>query len=172
MIFVARHGIGMVSATVAEGEFLRTVEPARALARTTTGASTTTMRSLQAARCGRARARWALCRAGESRGDAAPGPHRACSGPAPTGRVPDRHEGEKVASPLGICGGESRSGEPPVHTAGALVQGMRELSVPRAVTPPGSEEVAVRIELLDLEVVGVRDVDVPARVGRHAGRKA
>ena len=82
MIFVARHGIGMVSATVAEGEFLRTVEPARALARTTTGASTTTMRSLQAARCGRARARWALCRAGESRGDAAPGPHRACSGPA------------------------------------------------------------------------------------------
>ena len=117
MIFVARHGIGMVSATVAEGEFLRTVEPARALARTTTGASTTTMRSLQAARCGRARARWALCRAGESRGDAARGPHRACSGPAPTGRVPDRHEGEKVASPLGICGGESRSGEPPVHTA-------------------------------------------------------
>src|SRR5437773_8858907 len=111
MIFVARHGIGMVSATVAEGEFLRTVEPARALARTTTGASTTTMRSLQAARCGSARARWALCRAGESRGDAAPGPRRAWSGPAPTGRVPDRDGGEKDARPVGICGGERGTGE-------------------------------------------------------------
>src|SRR5207247_715154 len=232
MIFVARHGIGMVSATVAEGEFLRTVEPARALARTTTGASTTTMRSLQAARCGRARARWALCRAGESRGDAAPGPHRACSGPAPTGRVPDRHEGEKVASPLGICGGESRSGEPPVHTAPSsgparsrslkpspahrqqvreldarrlvdaaagrdggpggsrllvrAVLGVAEVAVAarrrrqgaREVEPtqpavagagaaPGSEEGAVRVELLDAVVPSVPDVDVPARVGRH-----
>src|SRR2546429_10033362 len=99
MIFVARHGIGMVSATVAEGEFLRTVEPARALARTTTGASTTTMRSLQAARCGRARARWALCRAGESPGGAAPAPHRAGRGRPPDGAGAARHAGGKGAGP-------------------------------------------------------------------------
>src|SRR5207249_10268133 len=58
------------------------------------------------------------------------------------------------------------------HTEGVLVQGMRELSVPRAVTPPGSEEVAVRIELLDVDVVGVRDVDAAARVGRLGGGEA
>src|ERR671935_176597 len=37
------------------------------------------------------------------------------------------------------------------------------------MTPPRGEEGAARVELLDAVVERVRDVDVPAPVGRHAG---
>src|SRR5437762_1255088 len=44
-----------------------------------------------------------------------------------------------------------------------------ELSVARALAPPGGEEGAARVELLDAVVVRIRDVDVPAPIGGDAG---
>src|SRR5439155_330522 len=43
-----------------------------------------------------------------------------------------------------------------------------ELSVARAEAPPRGEEGASRVELLNAIVARIRDVDVPAPVGRHA----
>src|SRR5262249_26475386 len=46
-----------------------------------------------------------------------------------------------------------------------------ELSVARARAPPGGEEGASSIELLDAFVQRIRDADVPAPLGRHADRE-
>src|SRR5206468_8600341 len=56
----------------------------------------------------------------------------------------------------------------PVGRDAEGADGAAELSVARALTPPGGEEAAARVELLDAAVVRIRDVDVPAPVGRHA----
>src|SRR5206468_11870303 len=57
-----------------------------------------------------------------------------------------------VSAPVGRHGGGGRS------------------ELPRgALAPPGGEEGAARVELLDAAVERIRDVDVSAPVGRHAG---
>src|SRR5437773_2702907 len=51
---------------------------------------------------------------------------------------------------------------------GRHADGVEELSVARAETPPRGQEGATPVELLDAIVERICDVDVPAPVGCHA----
>src|SRR5207244_4010688 len=64
--------------------------------------------------------------------------------------------------------GRGGGGVRPAPVGGDGVRGV-DLPVVRAEAPPGGEEGAARVELLDAGVVArIRDIDVPAPVGRHA----
>src|SRR5438093_1029742 len=91
--------------------------------------------------------------------------------PAPVGRyavgeveLPVARAGGSPGREEGAAGVELLGG----GVGGGGVVGAVELAVARAGASPGRDEGAARVELLNTVVAVVRDVDVPAPVGRYA----